>query len=302
MPGRSFLLLCFLSVTAFADPLPVKEVAPGIYVHQGVHEELNEHYHGDICNIGFIVGQHSVAVIDTSGSFRIGQKLHEAIRKVTNLPISHVINTHVHPDHIFGNAAFVEDHPMFVGHAKLADAMELRKDAYLKNNQEILGADFAGSEIVKPAIGVKDSMEIDLGGRILQLKAWPTAHTNTDLTVFDTSTSTLWTGDLLFVERTPAMDGDTRNWLTVLPLIKAIPARRAIPGHGPVVEQWQQAIDRQQHYFDVLLTDIRTAIKRGESMENTMGHAADSEKDHWILFSSVNRRNINLLYPQLEWE
>lgn len=294
-----FLLFCHV---ACAAPLPVKEIAPGIYVHQGVHEEMSEGYHGDICNIGFIIGKRSIAVIDTGGSLQVGQQLREAIRKVSNLPISHVINTHVHPDHIFGNAAFVADHPEFIGHTKLGDAMELRKEVYLRNNRELLGDSFTGSEIIKPSLAVKDQLEINLGDRVLQLKAWPTAHTNTDLTVFDPSTATLWTGDLLFIERTPAMDGDTRNWLAILPGLKAIPAQRAIPGHGPVTNQWQQAIDQQQHYFEVLLSDIRAAIKKGESMESTMNHAAESEKNHWVLFGSVNRRNINLLYPQLEWE
>lgn len=297
-----FLVLLLLSSGLQAAPLPVTQVAPGVYVHQGVHEDLTEGYHGDICNIGFVVGKSSVAVIDSGGTLAIGQQLRDAIRQVTDLPISHVINTHVHPDHIFGNAAFLQDHPQFIGHAKLGDAMELRKDSYLRNNLATLGEAFRGSEIVKPTQLVSNTLEIDLGGRTLSLKAWPVAHTNTDLTVFDTATTTLWTGDLLFIERTPAMDGDTRNWLGMIPQISAIPAKLAIPGHGKVTTQWQQALVRQQHYFEVLLSDIRTAIKKGESMESTMNHAADSEKNQWVLFSPVNRRNINLLYPQLEWE
>lgn len=299
---RIWIVLLSFCAFAHADPLPVQQVAPGVYVHQGVHEELSEGYHGDICNIGFVIGKRSIAVIDSGGSLRIGQQLREAIRKVSNLPISHVINTHVHPDHIFGNAAFVQDHPEFIGHAKLADAMELRKETYLRNNREVLGDAFAGSEMIKPTQAVADRLELDLGDRTLQLKAWPGAHTNTDLTILDTTSATLWTGDLLFVERTPAMDGDTRGWLSLLPALKAIPARRAIPGHGAVSTDWHLAVNRQQDYFEVLLNNIRSAIKKGESMENTMNHAAASEKNHWVLFDTVNRRNINLLYPQLEWE
>lgn len=297
-----FLALLLLCCELQAAPLPVTQVAPGIYVHQGVHEDLGEGYHGDICNIGFVVGKSSVAVIDSGGTLTLGQQLREAIRQVTDLPITHVINTHVHPDHIFGNAAFLQDRPAFVGHAKLGDAMELRKDGYLRNNLAVLGDAFRGSEIVKPTHPVSDTLEIDLGARILGLKAWPVAHTNTDLTVFDAATATLWTGDLLFIERTPAMDGDTRNWLGIIPQINAIPAKLAIPGHGQTTEQWQQALARQQHYFEVLLRDIRVAIKKGETMENTMNHAANSEQGQWVLFNAVNRRNINLLYPQLEWE
>lgn len=297
-----FFLLMLTCLGVEAAPLKIEEVAPGVYVHHGIHEDMAEGYHGDICNIGFIVGKKSVAVIDTGGSLAVGQQLREAIRAITNLPVSHVINTHIHPDHIFGNAAFKPDNPVFVGHAKLGDAMELRKEIYLRNNAEVLGEAFRGSEIVKPDQSVTNTLEIDLGERTLKLQAWPTAHTNTDLTVFDANTATLWTGDLLFIERTPSMDGDTRNWLKLIPQLKSMPAQRAVPGHGPVATEWKQAFDRQQQYFEVLLGDIRAAIKKGASMESTMNYAAASEKDAWVLFPAVNRRNVNLLYPQLEWE
>jgi quinoprotein relay system zinc metallohydrolase 2 len=298
---RLFLCLFFCS-SALADPLSVTEVATGVFVHQGVHEDLAEGYHGDIANIGFVVGKDAVAVIDSGGTLQVGERLREAIRVVTQLPIRYVINTHVHPDHIFGNAAFRQDNPQYVGHFKLGDAMELRRDSYLRNNAAVLGEAFAGSEIVKPTLPVKDALEIDLGQRVLQLKAWPAAHTNTDLTVFDKTSLTLWTGDLLFIERTPSMDGDTRNWLKLIPELKSIPAKIAIPGHGRFTNEWQAAFDREQHYFEVILSDIRASIKKGETMESTMDDAASSEKDSWVLFSTVNRRNVNLLYPQLEWE
>lgn len=297
------LLMCLVFCSsALADPLAVSEVAPGVFVHQGVHEDMVEGYHGDIANIGFVVGKDAVAVIDSGGTLQVGKRLREAIRVVTQLPIRYVINTHVHPDHIFGNAAFLQDAPQYVGHFKLGNAMELRRDSYLKNNADVLGDAFTGSEIVKPTLPVKDTLEIDLGQRILHLKAWPPAHTNTDLTVFDEASLTLWTGDLLFIERTPSMDGDTRNWLKLIPELKAIPAKMAIPGHGHITTEWQAAFDREQHYFDVVLNDIRASIKKGETMESTMDHAASSEKNAWVLFSTVNRRNVNLLYPQLEWE
>ncbi len=97
-----FSTLAF-STVALAEPLPVQEVAPGVFVHQGVHEELTEGYHGDIANIGFVVGKTAVAVIDTGGTLAVGQRLREAVRQVTDLPIAYVINTHVHPDHIYGD-------------------------------------------------------------------------------------------------------------------------------------------------------------------------------------------------------
>lgn len=297
-----FSTLLLITSPVWAEPLPMDEIAPGVFVHHGIHEELDAGYHGDICNIGFIVGDKGVAVVDSGGSLKVGLQLREAIRKITPLPILYVINTHVHPDHIFGNAAFKVDNPIFVGHAKLGEAMERRRESYMRNNAAWIGEDFAGSEIIKPTQPVEKSLELDLGGRILSLTAWPPAHTSADLSVLDSKTATLWTGDLLFIERTPSMDGDTLGWLKLIPQLKQISAKRAIPGHGPVVEQWQAAFDHEQHYFEILLADIRNSIKSGITMEKAMDTAGISEKNQWLLFDVVNRRNINLLYPLLEWE
>jgi len=294
--------LILMASHAHAEALPVTEIAPGIYVHQGAHEDLSEGYHGDICNVSFIIGDKGIAVIDTGGSFKVGQQLHEAIRKVSSLPILYVINTHVHPDHIFGNAAFIQDKPAFVGHAKLADAMERRRETYMRINSNWLGKDFAGSEIVKPTLLVQDQLELDLGNRKLQLTAYPTAHTNTDVTVMDSQTATLWAGDLLFVERTPSIDGDLKSWLMVIERLQAIPAQQIVPGHGAVVKDGKTALNNEQRYLSTLLNDIRTSIKKGEVMEKAMDTAAASEKDKWVLFDIVNRRNVNNVYPALEWE
>jgi quinoprotein relay system zinc metallohydrolase 2 len=296
------ILVAFLQALAHAEPLPVEQAAPGIYVHHGVHRDINVGYGGDICNIGFIVGSKGVAVIDSGGSPKIGAQLREAIRKVTDLPILYVINTHVHPDHILGNAAFKDDRPTFVGHEKLAGAMAQRKDAYLHNQAGWVGADAIGSELIPPTLPVKGIQTIDLGGRNLQLTAYPAAHTNNDLTVFDSATATLWTGDLLFVERTPSIDGDLKGWLQVIAQLRGIPAARVIPGHGPVTLDWQRALDNESRYLSTLLEDVRIAIKQGRSMEQAIDESVLSEQGKWVLFDIVNRRNISLVFPVLEWE
>jgi len=288
--------------------LRVSQVAPGVYVHIGQHKDFEEGYDGDIANIGFVIGSDAVAVIDTGGSYAVGMALKRALRAITPLPVRYVINTHGHPDHVFGNAAFIEadsageERPRLIGHATLPRFLAVRGDAYVRKLKQQLGAGAGASRLVAPNEAVQDRLTLDLGGRKLELRAWPKAHTDNDLTVFDAASGTLWTGDLLFIERTPAIDGDVQGWLAAMDGLDKMPAVTTIPGHGPVTRDRKAALARQRHYLATLLQDVRASIRQGADMPATMATAAASERSRWQLFDVVNRRNVNLLYPIMEWE
>jgi len=293
-----------LAAQVAAAPLQVEQVAPGVYVHVGQHKDFEEGYDGDIANIGFVVGSEAVAVIDTGGSYAVGLALKEALRRVTRLPVRYVINTHGHPDHVFGNAAFLDPGPppRVIGHAMLPQMLAARGDSYLRNLKKQLGAVADKSRVIAPSETVRQRLTLDLGGRTLELTAWPNAHTNNDLTVFDAASGTLWTGDLLFIERTPSVDGDVTGWLAAMEGLGKIKAGVTVPGHGPVTRDKDAALARQRGYLTALLQDVRSSIRQGRDMSATMATAAASERTRWQLFDVVNRRNVNLLYPILEWE
>jgi len=134
---------------------------------------------------------------------------------------------------------------------RLPGALAERGDYYRRRLAEILGADRVGDYVV-PTQLVEDRAELDLGGRVLDLQAHGAAHTDNDLTVLDRQTGTLWAGDLLFVGRIPAIDGSLTGWLKALDGLKALPATRAVPGHGPPVVAWPEAAADEARYFDTL--------------------------------------------------
>lgn len=299
-----YLLLLINAQIIFADDLSFKEIQPGIYVHQGEHLDVDHGYHGDICNIGFIIGDQSVAVIDTGGSLKIGRQLLKAIREKTSLPISYVINTHVHLDHIYGNAAFINENPIFVGHSELPKAMLLRKEFYETTNQNFLNIPPEESIQIPPSllISINKPQEIDLGNRKLRLEAFPSAHTNNDLIVVDINTKTAWLADLMFTERTPSMDGDIHGWINALEKIEKSNYEVIIPGHGTPPANNNKAIRKIKSYLELLRNEIRQAIDDGMDLQDALDTIARSEKNKWELFDVQNARNINMVYPIMEWE
>ena len=297
-----WLLSAATHSTAIGAPFQIQQVATGVFVHFGRPLDLTAPGHDDIANIGFIVGSRCVAVIDTGGSVRVGRALLAAVGQRAQKPICYVINTHVHVDHVLGNAAFASSRASFIGHAALPEAIARSRLYFLQHYSEDLDSPATAQQIIAPDRRVQDSLELDLGGRRLQLRAWPVAHTDCDLTVLDESTGTLWTGDLLFRQRLPAVDGDVDGWLNAIDEMARFRIRRAIPGHGPLATDLPAALEPERRYLRALLDGVRSAIDLGESLPDAINGVAAAEKPQWLLWDNTHPRNVTRVYQQLEWK
>jgi quinoprotein relay system zinc metallohydrolase 2 len=299
----SFCICCLPGTIRASDagPFAAEEIAGGIFVRRGLDEDATKTNENAIANIGFIVGRTGVLVTDPGGSLADGERLRALIAQTTRLPVKYVVLSHVHPDHIFGASAFLKDDPVFVGHARLTEALRQRGAFYRDKLSGLLGPEQIGT-LVFPGMEIRDRTEIDLGDRLIEITAHAPAHTVCDLSLFDKNTGTLLPADLLFVRRVPSLDGSLRGWLKTLEELKKLNAPRAVPGHGPVTADWPSASGAITRYLTTLERDARQAIENGTSIDDAITTVAVSERNEWKLFDDYNGRNAAEAYKELEWE
>ena len=307
--NNSLFISCLINLALYTfsfaggdDSFNLKEVSPGNYVHSGRHVYIDDPDNDDIANIGFIIGDKCIAVIDTGGSYNIGKQLLAAIRNKSELPICYVINTHIHFDHVLGNSVFTGEEPEFIGHVRLKDEIERNRSFFLENFRKNLGPEPSENSIIGPTLTVEDNMEIDLGGKKLRLISQPTAHSHSDMIILETATSTLWAGDLLFRERIPVLDGNLKNWLKVIDDLSDMSVSVVIPGHGTVSTEWPEAITPEKTYLTILLDQTRESIAKGLFLDEAIAVVGQKEKQKWLLYEQVHGRNVTRAFSELEWE
>jgi quinoprotein relay system zinc metallohydrolase 2 len=294
-----------LSSQAFTgSSLTVGEVAPGVFVHLGVLDDWALRNQGDVANLSLVVGTRCSIVVDSGGTPEMGQAWLEAVRRATSVPICYVVNTHAHPDHIVGNGAFekLATPPQFVASAHFAAMLAARAPYYRSALQRDFGVALEPAVANNAGLAVNHTLNLDLGGPVVTLQAWPTAHTDNDLTVWDGLSHTLIAGDLLFAQHVPVLDGSLCGWLCALEKLRPLDVAVLVPGHGPISHNWPAALDAQRGYLQGLLQATRSAIDKLWTLQQAVERIGMPAGSGWALGDIFQRRNVTAAYAELEWE
>ncbi len=295
-------------ITEQQEPKPledfaVEEVGNGVFVHRGQHAIPAPVNLNDTSNIGFVIGQDAVAVIDAGGSAAVARAVMFHIRERTDLPVKYLILTHMHPDHVLGAQVFKDAGATVIGHRKLERALKARSQTYTDNLRRLMGdAGFEGSAVILPDEGVEGTRDIDIGGRVLTLVSHPTAHTDNDLTVRDSETGIFFLGDLLFAGHTPALDGSITGWTRLMDELSGEDVKGVVPGHGPALMDWPEGLTPMLGYLKSITKDVRAAIADGTTMNDAVREIGEEHREDWELFDEFHPRNVTTAYKELEWE
>ncbi|MGD1924182.1 MAG: MBL fold metallo-hydrolase [Paracoccaceae bacterium] len=278
-----------------ADQVPefgFSEIAPGVFVHQGQYAARpTPENRGDLANFGFIIGESSVAVIDTGMHPWIGRAILAAIRRETALPISAIILTGPRAGRVLGARPLLEDGGSVIGHAGLADTVAQATPQYLSDLWAAGLDDLTASDIVLPDSGVEGTRTISLGKRELVVTAIANGPTGQDLMVRDAQTGTLFLGDLLSHRRLPFIGADLIGWIEALERLSNEPAERIVPGHGPVALPWPGGSAPTQRYLTSVLEDAQVEIARGTPEAEAIQRIGANESGKWLFFNEIHPGN-----------
>jgi len=274
----------------------LKTPSDGIYYHKGILSEANKRNQGLIANLGIIIGDESILVVDAGPSKSLANKFIKIIKKISDKPIKHLVITHRHFDHSFGIEAFKEINTMIYMSKKEFYYFKKHGPTIFNNLVVNRGFDEEGinfSNITSDDISfLEGEKTLDLGNRKVLIKNVGAAHTEGDIIVYDYKSKTYFVGDLIFRNRAAAFtDANILKWREKLNFLLKDSWRYVVPGHGEIITSKEQLIDTSD-WLIFLQKTISKAKKNGDMISEILEYEIPETLDHLKLKRSTLKEGL----------
>ncbi|WP_159914511.1 MBL fold metallo-hydrolase [Pantoea sp. 18069] len=286
--------------------MQLQPVARNAYYVQGASALGSPANRNFISNAGFVVTDDSVVVIDALGSPALGQELVEQIRAVTAKPISHVIITHYHADHIYGLQVFEALGAKIVANALAREYIQsetarLRLEA---SRQDLAPWIDGNTRMVPASQWIRAATQtLRIGGTDFVLQHMGPAHAPEDTAVFLPRSGVLFIGDVVFRNRIPYVgQADSRHWIAALDSLLQLPVKVMVPGHGPASTHPKADMQLTRDYLAYLREAMGKAAANLDPFDEAYASTDWSRFAHYPLFKEANRMNAYNTFLLMEQE
>lgn len=290
------------SVADSARPV-ARPVAPGAWMVQGASALGSSANRNFVSNAAFIDTGHGVVVVDALGSPELARELLQEIDRLTGKPVTHVIVTHYHADHIYGLQVFKQVGATIVAHrdARLYLNSDTAQQRLQASREELFPWVDERTRLVPADVWIEAPATMMVGDTVLELHPAGPAHTPEDLVVWIPSSRVLFAGDLVFRGRVPFVgQADSARWIEALDGLLKFDARVIVPGHGPVSESTRADLELTRDYLRYLRQTMGQAARQMDPFDEAYARTDWSRFKELPLFGAANRMNAYNTYLLME--
>jgi len=294
-------LLLFGALCASAQPLQAQRLSAHVYLVQGESALGSRENRNFISNAAILVGPEGVVLFDALGSPALARELVHTVRQLTDKPITTVIVSHYHADHIYGLQVFKE-----LGATIVAQGLG-REYLYSETASQRLAASIEaglvepGTHLVPADRWIDKETSLRAGGLDLVLTPVGPAHTPEDLAVWLASDQLILAGDIVFRGRVPYVgQADSAHWIAALDRLLAWPVKIIVPGHGPASTDARVDMLLTRDYLAYLRATMGRAARDMVPFEEAYAATDWSAYEKLPLFKVANRMNAYNTYLLME--
>ena len=280
------------------------KVTEHIYYVQGAAGIATDN-EGFISNAGVVITDAGVVLFDALGTPSLAKLLLSKIREITDQPVTKVIVSHYHADHIYGLQVFKELGAEIIAPQAALDylASEPARERLEERQFSLEPWVNEATYLVTPDKLLSANTSFTLGGLTFHINLLGAAHSEGDLTLFVEPDRVLFSGDIIFEGRVPFLgDANTKTWLQALRRMETSKLVALVPGHGPTAQDPNQAIQATSDYLAFMRDHMGKAAS--DFIPFTDAYAATDWSNYKDMpaFAAANRRNAYQVFLSMEAE
>lgn len=296
------LAAIFVPLSAVAEMLNVQVVEPGIWAIEGPATQRDPENLGNNATFGLIETDEGAVLVDPGGTWAGAVMLHEVVRDLTEQKVTHVINTGGQDHRWLGNGYWQDQGAIVIAANAAVVDQQARASMQLSMLSQLVGAGLDGTEPAFATVTFQSDHVVELGGRVIEIHHVGAAHTSGDSFVWLPQERVVFTGDIVYVGRTPGVMefSDSAAWLDSFAAIEALDPEYVVPGHGPLTTLAQSQADTRD-YLQNLRDRMRVHIDEGGDIIGSV-NVDQSAFAYLDQFEALAGRNAQAVFQQMEWE
>ena len=303
-------LTIFISCTGVAQAasdapaaMAAQQVSAHVWYVEGLSALGTSANQNFISNAAFVVTRAGVVVVDALGSPALAERLMAEIRKVTDQPVTHVIVTHYHADHVYGLQALKAAGARIVAHSAAKQYLdsEIAQRRLQDSRQTLAPWIDETTRLVAADQWIDGPTALTVGGVRFDIQPVGPAHTPEDLVVYLPQDKALLAGDLMFRRRIPFVgQADSGHWIEALDALLRFDPSVVVPGHGPLSTTPRADMQLTRDYLSHLRKVMGPAARNLEPFDDAYLAADWSQFESLPLFGVANRMNAYNTYLLME--